>query len=391
MQCKDNLQEQLTQLIDQRNFLLRKYKQFFQRYHTIYFFGAGADGVLSAHLLADLLPGREVYFIDHSKSKHGREIYAGITCYGEERMYGCDSQSTIVIITSFRYVDMFYAELCRDGDFNSAGKLGSTYVCDSFVRVFNTEAETLFPGRWYEQQKNEILQAFSVFNDRQSQQLYLKLLQKRMQEAVVYVELWEADRYYPPEIRSRFKEQEVFLDAGCYSGDAIESFREVTKERFRGIYAFELDAANAERAKQYDFMQDRRVHLFAMGIGRENTQLRYMQTGTSASGLGRTSRHAALANAAVKSIDSMIVQGELEERFTFVKLNINGSEADALYGMKRMLQRDKPKLAVCCTNRFADLWQLPLLLRELVPEYQLTLHHHGDKLEGTVLYAFVDE
>ena len=57
------------------------------------------------------------------------------------------------------------------------------------------------------------------------------------------------------------------------------------------------------------------------------------------------------------------------------------------------VQRDAWLLAALrrVEARGAADWQLPLLLRELVPEYQLTLHHHGDKLEGTVLYAFVDE
>jgi len=76
------------------------------------------------------------------------------------------------------------------------------------------------------------------------------------------------------------------------------------------------------------------------------------------------------------------------QRVDFIKLNIEGTEALALQGMRQLIARSRPVLAVSIHHHPADLWELPELLQTLcTPHYCFYLRQHGLNGFDTVLYA----
>ena len=78
---------------------------------------------------------------------------------------------------------------------------------------------------------------------------------------------------------------------------------------------------------------------------------------------------------------------DLSERVTFIKMDVEGSELEALKGARRTIVRDKPKLAICIYHKPEDMLTLPWYIKSLVPEYKLYLRHHSVMATETVLYA----
>lgn len=76
-----------------------------------------------------------------------------------------------------------------------------------------------------------------------------------------------------------------------------------------------------------------------------------------------------------------------EDKVTFIKMDIEGSELEALKGAATVIKRDKPRLAICVYHRPEDLYEIPFWIKETVPEYKLYLRHHSDGLCETVIYA----
>jgi hypothetical protein len=72
---------------------------------------------------------------------------------------------------------------------------------------------------------------------------------------------------------------------------------------------------------------------------------------------------------------------------SYVKLDIEGAEADALQGMANTIRSARPALAVCVYHRPADLWELPYLVDGLMPECRLYLRAHAWNGFELVLYA----
>ena len=68
-------------------------------------------------------------------------------------------------------------------------------------------------------------------------------------------------------------------------------------------------------------------------------------------------------------------------------MNIEGAEIDALYGARKTIERWTPKLAVSVYHRASDLWQIPEIVHEFSPDYELYLRQHDGGVIETVLYA----
>ncbi|HEL0742366.1 TPA: FkbM family methyltransferase [Streptococcus equi subsp. zooepidemicus] len=76
-----------------------------------------------------------------------------------------------------------------------------------------------------------------------------------------------------------------------------------------------------------------------------------------------------------------------EKDVTLIKMDIEGSEYDALMGAKRMIIENMPKLAICIYHTECHLWDIPLLIKEFVPEYKLYIRHYGENYWDTICYA----
>ena len=72
---------------------------------------------------------------------------------------------------------------------------------------------------------------------------------------------------------------------------------------------------------------------------------------------------------------------------TYMKFDVEGAEHDALVGGANTIRENKPVLAVCLYHRPEDLWDLPLLIRSIQPEYALFVRRHSDERWETVCYA----
>ena len=62
-------------------------------------------------------------------------------------------------------------------------------------------------------------------------------------------------------------------------------------------------------------------------------------------------------------------------------------ELEALKGARNTILRDKPKLAICIYHKPEDMIEIPMYVKQLVPEYKLYVRHHASGEAETVLYA----
>ena len=74
-------------------------------------------------------------------------------------------------------------------------------------------------------------------------------------------------------------------------------------------------------------------------------------------------------------------------RLTYVKMNIEGAEIDALQGGWNAICKWLPRLAISVYHRASDLWRIPEVISEISSEYQLYLRQHDGGIIETVLYA----
>ena len=84
----------------------------------------------------------------------------------------------------------------------------------------------------------------------------------------------------------------------------------------------------------------------------------------------------------VDCVDSLI-----KEPVSYIKLDVEGSEYQALLGARKTIETYSPRLAVCIYHKPEDVWELPWLIHEMNPAYQFYIRHYSYTEVETVLYA----
>lgn len=200
-------------------------------------------------------------------------------------------------------------------------------------------------------------------------------------DAFPYYLEWK--QYFEPNI-IEFKEDEVFIDAGALDLGTSTRFAKLCEDNnvnFK-IYAFEPDRISYKKCK--DVLSNTSfpsLKLYNLGLWHENTTLYFSEQGDGSS---RIMQQEMPVSAKVVSLDSCIT-----DKVTFIKMDIEGAELNALKGSREIIKKYKPRLAVSVYHKNQDLIEIPLYIKELVPEYKLYIRHYSNAAIETVLYAVV--
>jgi FkbM family methyltransferase len=221
-------------------------------------------------------------------------------------------------------------------------------------------------------------QVYDMLGDERSRSIFDAILGYRIcgdvRELAPYV---DNSTFYPTDL-FQFGTGEVYLDGGCYTGDTIQWFIERTSNSFDRVIGFEPDPENFA-ALAANFAHEPRVEVKQLGLYRDLRTLRFAQSHDRAAGLSAEGE----LEVQVTAIDRELG----EDRVTFVKLNIEGAELDALEGGRRSIGRWKPKLCISGYHKASHLWEVPLLMRDLCPDYKIFLRQHDGGVIESTYYA----
>lgn len=177
-------------------------------------------------------------------------------------------------------------------------------------------------------------------------------------------------------------DNEIFLDGGCLNmGDSI-SFINWCGGNYKKIYAFEPDPFSAKSCKGFidgKGLNDK-VELVQAGMWSKDDLLGFssgLEGGSSISNNGNI-------EIPVRSIDS-VLDGEPA---TFIKLDIEGAELEALKGAIKTIGEYYPKLAISIYHKPMDVIDIPIFLMNNFPEYKYAIRHYSSSSIETILYAF---
>lgn len=229
-----------------------------------------------------------------------------------------------------------------------------------------------------------IREAFQAFADEESRRQFAAHLRFRLRLDYEALPANSRDDYFPPNLLPPLPPDTVFVDCGAFDGDTVRRFLAHQGGRFGAVYAFEPDAENFGRLREYaaglGAEAAGRVRVFKAGVGDRRATLRFNATGNMS---------ASLSDAGTVEVDVLPLSEvvEADGRAVYVKYDVEGAEWEALRGTEGLIRAARPLLAVSVYHRPDDLWQLPLRLRALDPDYRLFLRTQGDDGMDVICYA----
>lgn len=189
-------------------------------------------------------------------------------------------------------------------------------------------------------------------------------------------------QYFDPKI-IRFQENEVFVDGGALNLSTSIGFAEECRRngvRNFKIHAFEPDPVSYQRClKVRKTIPDMELKLYDAGLWSEDTVLHFDATGNGSACV--TQQETPI------SIKTVALDNCISDKVTFIKMDIEGAELEALKGGREIIKAYKPKLAVSVYHKKDDMTEIPAYLKALVPEYKLYFRHYSNSVYETVLYA----
>lgn len=185
-------------------------------------------------------------------------------------------------------------------------------------------------------------------------------------------------QYFPEVIKKNLSDEEVFVDIGAFTGDSIEQFILAVNNKYKKIYAFEPERSNIREAKA--IFCDARIDFYQNGVGKESGTLYLTRK-------GEASHCDVTGDEAAEKVEVVKLDDVIQEKITYIKMDIEGMELDALKGAEGLIRRYKPKLAICVYHKMEDMVEIPAYIRSLHCGYHFYLRHYWD-CNGTDVVLF---
>ncbi len=188
---------------------------------------------------------------------------------------------------------------------------------------------------------------------------------------------------------------EIIVDCGAYNGDSATEFIRACQKHnvtYKHIYCFEPEPSMfLDLSKNMASYSN--ITMINSGLWTHSTTLSFANTEVETPGATRIIREsgdihlsdekAPNSEVRVISIDETFSDDEI----TFIKMDIEGAEIEAIRGAASAIRRCKPKLAISVYHKRNDIFEIPLLLHQIYPGYKFYLRQFSKALSETVLFA----
>lgn len=176
-------------------------------------------------------------------------------------------------------------------------------------------------------------------------------------------------------------EDEVFIDGGCYDCSTDRVFMEWCGGNYKKIYAFEPDVKNYEEClKKARDIPD--IQLINKGLWSKEDVLHFAGNADQGSKITE-GKGQGVTTVSVAAIDEVVV----DDQVTFIKLDVEGAELEALKGAKRTITEQHPRLAISIYHKPEDIWEIPAYILSLSKDYRFYIRHYQLTKKETILYA----
>ncbi len=316
----------------------------------LYGMGNGADMVI------DELTKRGIHFAD---------IFAGDAFVRGQIFHGkrvkkyseiCEEYDDFFIVMCFAVHDDETIEFIKKISSEHPFVAPNVPVADSGV----------FTREFIEEHDSEFDKAYALLADDESRQNYINILNFKVSGKIQYLFNSEKDKSYIYNEIFHLGEDEVFVDLGAYDGDTVREFIDLTNGKYKKIFALEADAKNYKKLLK-NTEETENIFTYNLAAWDKKETLLFEKK------KGRNSKLSKSGNVEVEATDIDSLMGE---KFTLLKMDVEGSEEKAITGAQESIKKYLPKLYMCAYHRNSDMYAIPLLVNSICENYKFYFYHH---------------
>lgn len=229
------------------------------------------------------------------------------------------------------------------------------------VPVFGDE---IFNREFIDKNKEKIESAYNLFED-DSKQIFAGCVDFMFGGELETLKNITTSKEEVFENILKFSTDEIYLDLGAYRGDTVDEFLTYSPE-YKEIIAVEPDRRTFKKLTVYlEDVPDSTAHQKA--VYNEKKTLVFSS---------KAGRQSTISDKG-EEIETLTVDELSADRvITYIKMDVEGAEKEAIEGAVNTLKNQKPKLNIALYHRSADIFELPLQIAKINPDYKFRLRRH---------------
>jgi len=336
-------------------------------------FGAGGGGLFFLRFMR-MAGASPAFFVDNNEALWGTSV-SGIEVRPPSVLR--EYPDAAVILCTAYYLTKLKEQCLELGVTNVVPYFNFSKPPFPFVVATDEEAQEILTGEMPRK-------AYTLWSDDISRTVYKGTLAFRVTQDVSDMPPYKKGEYFLPEIDKAHYAH--FIDGGAFDGDTLRDFLHITECRFDRYDAFEPDPENFALLKKIvsdlPLETQEKINIHCSALGAKDGVAYFQNLGNPCSALSKNGE----VQVRVEALDSCMNAGKP----TFIKLDIEGAEPEAMLGMEQTIRRCRPVLAICVYHAVDHLWRIPLWIDGLGLSYRLYLRKHSESYSETVCYALPD-
>lgn len=222
----------------------------------------------------------------------------------------------------------------------------------------------------------------NLLNEEISKEVFVNMLYAKVFMSLKYVDNAYSNElmYYDKRVWGELV-GETYIDCGGYNGDTALQFISNCVD-YNKIFVYEplKELNDLCRSNLQYFIDEGDLKVENLAIYKFKDELRF-------------SKEAGKGDSFINNDGELIVKStsldeEINERITFIKMDIEGAEKDAILGAKEHIKNETPKMAICIYHLVDDYWKIPELINSINNNYNFIVRQHQiDGFSETVLYC----
>ena len=244
---------------------------------------------------------------------------------------------------------------------------------------------------FYLNRKNRIVSCMDLFSDEQSREIYFQVIFTHMTRKGAPLPASPGrEQYFPKDLPLR-RGYSKFICCGADTGSIIRLLNELNGQ-VMSVACIEPDpwlfAELAKYLSQHGAAVAENIVAFPCAAYSRNAMMPF----TSANHDGDREIPTGFGSRILEGGEAFIQTITLDDTLpgfnpTFICMDAEGAELEALKGAKGILLKNSPDPAICIYHSPEHLWEIPLYLNSLGVGYQFYLRNYTSLISETVLYA----
>lgn len=285
-----------------------------------------------------------------------------------------------------------YIDLVRNNDFNSLVQISANSLASIkkenpmlYYRLIIENKGWYFENNWldgFEGPNNSLIQnRLTVLKENTDEFLWLyrHLADERSRKTLtaildnwIYFRLDEINKIEDKTFISCFDEDilqlgdnEIYVDAGAFTGDTVAAFLDISGGRYHHIYTYEISRETHEILCK-NLKDIPRITNYWRGVSDKKGQLKLK-------GVKGAFHGNKLSEEGLYTVETVALDQDIKGPVTFLKIDVEGVDKEALQGARQKIITYRPKIVVDCYHKLKDIIDVLRLIYSFDNSYRFYL------------------